>query len=1205
MGKKRKRPSKDGSRRQALGLVNSKATTPPSRARVSKTNASQKGLPTTHPVISLYYPHVLTLRQYLLRQLPVSSKLRRRRIATLRASSSQLSADCSEDSAEALVGLLDSTLVGVIKDTPTAVDAERSHGYRSFIESQSRSVLDSTDTGPTSPQSEIVNFVIESLFARSRGYQKSPHLLGQGYAPHRPTDPSLLGTSILGLVAKFPNSNVRTLKQAPWSEVLALLGQDGDEIMIRLLFDCGIFAPINAKRGVYYQLSGTPLSELAPVCGILPNGSAPATKQDSIKSASRKSKSSGKVNGCNNILFLRRRMLYSRSQGNSQKEMKSGLGAFHVLNRFQSIASEAETCHVMKYMFPRQFGLQNVFDSGADSICTTSREQEISLYEQQQRRRTSFKEGVTNEVTESTNTKLPRRLRGKPLELVRRLRARHSACQYRKLLDHYCPDQFLGPWKFDFVSSHADENMGSSEGDLVTQPGSNCNRAIDQCKVHSNSRRTNGSPKGLKLKNPYRPKHRFNLTDYASPASAVSAFCRAALHKILPIQCFGEGPDGVQNRKAIMDHVDSFIKMRRFESPSLHQVCSGLKITNIPWLAPPRLVHSDAKLSLSDFRKRTELFHELIYFIFDSLLIPLLRNNFYVTESQSHRNHLFYYRHDVWRKLIEKPMADLKTTMFEQLSTTRAQAMLGKRSLGLGALRLLPKASGLRPILNLRKRFPLKSQWGRGNNSYLGASVNSSLAPVFNMLTYERERCPEKLGASLLSVGDLHSRLKVFRDQLTRQVLALTANKAGQLPRFYFVKVDIQACFDTIPQKELLRLVEKLVSEETYHVTRYVVMDQGLHGKAKRRFLGRAAPPAQQRSYPELAGDGSLTASNTVFIDNVKQKAHNADELLCLLDEHVRNNLVKVGKKYLRQRNGIPQGSVVSSLLCNFFYAQLEQQVLDFLRPADSLLLRLIDDFLLITTDAKQANEFLQVMHRGQPSYGVSVNPHKSMVNFTAAVDGVYIPRLEGTRLFPYCGCLIDTHTLEIHKDQDRMLDGGASDMAAATLSNTLTVETDRLPGHAFHRKIMSMMRPQLHFMYLDTEHNSREVVLSNLYTGFITTAMRMYRYMKLLRGRAHLHHRLIVRTIHGLIQHTTHIIRAGHQSGRSSMACSVHPFQLQHLASAAFRFVLRRKQTRYAPVLQWLEQQWRVSRPTSNAEAVRLLRVIKKGDALFGGWRF
>jgi telomerase reverse transcriptase len=547
-------------------------------------------------------------------------------------------------------------------------------------------------------------------------------------------------------------------------------------------------------------------------------------------------------------------------------------------------------------------------------------------------------------------------------------------------------------------------------------------------------------------------------------------------------------------------------------------------------------------------------------------------------------------------------MADLKVNMFEQLNPEKAHVMLGKRSLGLGTLRLLPKSTGLRPILNLKKRFLMKSQWGN-NKTYLGASVNSNLAPIYNMLSYERERCPEQLGSSLMSVGDMHSRLKEFKNHISRHAPVSVGPKADRLPQLFFVKLDIQACFDTIPQKKLLRLVEQLVSEEAYHVTRYVAVHPSMHGRATRRFLGRAAPLAKQQYFPDLAAGGTTGTANTVYVDTIKQKEHDADELLCLLEEHVRNNLVKIGKNYFRQRNGIPQGSVLSSLLCNFFYAQLEQQVLNFLQPADSLLLRLVDDFLLITTDVNQATQFLQVMHRGQPAYGVSVHLAKSLVNFTAAVDGIYIPRLEGTPLFPYCGCLIDTHTLEIHKDQDRMLEGGAS--AAATLSNTLTVETSRLPGRSFHRRMLALMRPQLHSMYLDADHNTRNVVLANLYTGFITAAMKMYRYMKSLRGRAHPQHPIIIQTINDLVQQTASLIQTRRASRSAPLTCFVQLSHLQYLASAAFRFVLRRKQTRYAPVLHWLDSLWRASRPATNADAVRLLQVVRKGNALFEAWRF
>lgn len=74
------------------------------------------------------------------------------------------------------------------------------------------------------------------------------------------------------------------------------------------------------------------------------------------------------------------------------------------------------------------------------------------------------------------------------------------------------------------------------------------------------------------------PKPKTSLTDFATPAPSVSAFCRAVLQKLIPLQFYGNGVQGVSNRKRVLKNVDCFIKMRRFESLSLHEVCRGLKV---------------------------------------------------------------------------------------------------------------------------------------------------------------------------------------------------------------------------------------------------------------------------------------------------------------------------------------------------------------------------------------------------------------------------------------------------------------------------------------------------------------------------------------------------------------------------------------------------------------------------------------------------
>jgi telomerase reverse transcriptase len=616
-----------------------------------------------------------------------------------------------------------------------------------------------------------------------------------------------------------------------------------------------------------------------------------------------------------------------------------------------------------------------------------------------------------------------------------------------------------------------------------------------------------------------------------------------------------------------------------------------------------------SKIALSDLRKRTELLHEFLFWVFDSLLIPLIRSQFYVTESQTHRNRLFYFRHDVWQQLTEQPFGDLKAAMFEELEPERVERVLARRSLGYGALRLLPKSTGIRPILNLRKRALKKSLWGKGR-VFLAPSINSSITPIYSMLMYERQQAPAKLGSTMMSVGDMHHRLKTFKEQLSNQ--SISVPKPGQskpgkfkLPPLYFVKVDIQACFDTIPQKKLLNLISELVSEDSYRMSKHVELQPPIPNmqtsKPTRRFVSRAAPAKKPQNLPDFIISGPLQQkANTVFVDSIAQKDQDTDSLLDLLDEHVRSNLVKMGKKYFRQKNGIPQGSVLSSILCNYFYAELERSVLTFINPKVSLLLRLVDDFLLITPNRSVAMQFLQAMINGQPTYGVRVNASKSMTNFSAIINNTVLPRLEGP-LFPYCGSLISTQTLELHRDQDRLLDG---ELAASALSNTLTVDATHSPGLTFHRKVLSSFRLQLHSMYIDDGHNSRSVVLSNLYASFVTTAMKMYHYMKSL-GRAHPSAAIITRTITDLVLQTAGAIQARRADRNNSFSCFVQANQLRFLAARAFGFVLRRKQTRYAAVLGWLEALARQARPTSDSEVVRMTQVVRKGNRLFEEWRF
>ena len=83
-------------------------------------------------------------------------------------------------------------------------------------------------------------------------------------------------------------------------------------------------------------------------------------------------------------------------------------------------------------------------------------------------------------------------------------------------------------------------------------------------------------------------------------------------------------------------------------------------------------------------------------------------------------------------------MASLRLSIFEELKTDTASKLLDKRSLGFSQIRLLPKETGVRPIMNLRRRV-VKKQNGR---DLLGRSINSVMRPVSNMLNYEKVCLP-------------------------------------------------------------------------------------------------------------------------------------------------------------------------------------------------------------------------------------------------------------------------------------------------------------------------------------------------------------------------------------------------------------------------------------------------------------------------------
>ena len=906
--------------------------------------------------------------------------------------------------------------------------------------------------------------------------------------------------------------------------------------MQNLLFDCGIFIPLESGKDNFYQLSGIPLSDLKVI-----RSSQPWLTDTDISSNPKKS---GPVSDCHkpaDIVFVRSRMFHAKPGLNAEGNVRFGLKYIHVFNRFPRHDNVKHVVHNMKYVFPRQFGLHNVFTSTVNKTETVQCLKDYTLREHEIVQQLSLRSIVaTDIVNEPRAVQVPKRVRGGAQTLVRKMLKNHCLCSYTQLLRHYCSNQAMWPGMLTNASSTQSQRSSALFTHLVTQiPTTRSSVSTSERAPLTLSRPQSSSP----------------IVGYATPATNVSAFCQSVMRKLLPRDTFGIGHDGAHNESNFMACIDRFISMRRFESLSLHDVAQGITLTRIPWLRPPKIKES-AKMSKSDRGKRLEILLELLYYLLDSILIPLVRSNFYVTESSTHRNQLFYFRHDIWRKISEPSLAVLKIRMFEELRPQTARTLLDSGSLGFSQVRLLPKNKTFRPIINLKRRAMDKIRGA----TVLGMSINKKLEPVSSVLNYEKFQQSRKLGSALFSVGELHGRLRTFKRGLT-----LADN-----PQLFFVKVDVQTCFDTIPQARLLQHLKELISADSYEIGKHAEINSGDERwagsarKPSRRFISSAYPARDFPTFsPTLANELAQFKKRTIYNSSGNPQVWDTTQLLKLLQQHVQKNVIKIGKRYYRQKNGIPQGSIVSSLLCSFFYGDFEIKHLGFLVEGESLLLRLVDDFLLVTTNQNHAGRFLQVMVDGSEEYGISVNTMKSLANFEISVNKSKIPRLHGSTVFPYCGMLINTRTLEVSKDRTRK---------DALLSNTLTVDYDRRPGHNLHRKVLMFLKIQMHAMVLDTSLNSGPLVEAGLYQNFTEAAMKMHRYLKSLPRRKRPTADLVINAIKDLTKFACNSTSGLRRTKLiSEWSCSITPGRIRWLAATAFEDVLRKKQTAYSDVLTWL----------------------------------
>ncbi|XP_029411640.1 telomerase reverse transcriptase isoform X3 [Nannospalax galili] len=489
----------------------------------------------------------------------------------------------------------------------------------------------------------------------------------------------------------------------------------------------------------------------------------------------------------------------------------------------------------------------------------------------------------------------------------------------------------------------------------------------------------------------------------------------------------------------------------------------------------------DVCIPASEHRLREGILATFLFWLMDTYVVELLRSFFYVTETTFQKNRLFFYRKSVWNKLqgIGVRQHHERVQLRELSQAEVRQHQEAWPAMPTCRLRFIPKPSGLRPIVNMDNVMGARAFRKEKQAQHFTQRVKT----LFSVLNYERTKHPNLLGASVLGMDDIYRAWRSF-------VLHIQ----DPVPRLYFVKADVTGAYDAIPHNKLVEVVASMIRplENTYCVRRYAVVQRAAGGHIYKSFRRQVSTLSDlqpyMRQFVELLQDPSAGAlRDAVVIEQSSCLNEASGSLFDFFLRFVHNSIVKISGRCYVQCQGIPQGSILSTLLCSLCYGDMENKLFAGVQQ-DGLLLRLVDDFLLVTPHLAQAEAFLRALVRGVPEYGCMINLQKTVVNFPVecgTLGGAVPHQLPAHCLFPWCGLLLDTRTLEVFCDY--------SSYARTSVRTSLTFHRGFKAGRNMRHKLLAVLRLKCHGLFLDLQVNSLQTVCINIYKIFLLQAYRFH----------------------------------------------------------------------------------------------------------------
>ncbi|EPY49626.1 telomerase reverse transcriptase 1 protein Trt1 [Schizosaccharomyces cryophilus OY26] len=661
-----------------------------------------------------------------------------------------------------------------------------------------------------------------------------------------------------------------------------------------------------------------------------------------------------------------------------------------------------------------------------------------------------------------------------------------------------CWLQWMFPHQFGLPSVFTEENFENKASSLSFEKLDIPKRLLKAAPLIRNIAKSLRQVSLLHIFNFYCPKNanthlpkseNSKVVAYSLKVNQVYAFLRSVILKVFPKAVWGT----THVFNLVMQKLKTFLQLTRFETITLHFLMQKIPITSISWI---RLGENDSKkLCLSDYEKRKQIFSEFMYWFFNTFVVSLLQSFFYCTESLESKNATCYFRKDVWTSLSTPFLKSVKDSTYVPIER---HELFRDLVFPPATIRLIPKRDSFRLITNLRRKHLMKKPFDNHGIEHF-ISTNQLLQPLASVLKLSMSNYESRANEPF-SYRNVFSKILCYKEELQRH--------SWYNRKKYFVRIDIKGCYDNIKQDLMSRITKIHLKDPEYVIRKYCLIHKS-QGQLVKQYVNEAQSYFDLTPFERLVSSLANRMKDTLFIDNVEYWTKTFDELYDILEKHISQNIVKIGRKYYRQTQGIPQGSVISSYLCYFYMQELIEDYLLFTKRKGSTLIRVVDDFLFITVHKKAANRFLSISSKGFTKYNFNTSNGKTLINFKppSSFKERYI---RASNLIPFYGFYL--HTRSLHTVY-------CCSTNFQTLYDASTVELCRGLGNSLINKILRSGFASFPSVFVNAQHNSCFVIFSNIYNLAFGVSLRLQVHLKRVVSVFNLRPLLLTRMLNMMIK--------------------------------------------------------------------------------------